>query len=97
VRNFIENDVKVGFGWWEFDLWKSMWKTFGEEGKGMGFAGGIGMWKTLWKSREGKFVEEMGCIVPEEVMGYLGWVWVGGIVLVNKRLNGVVLILYFFS
>ena len=31
-------------------MWKSLWKTFGEVGKGWEFAGRLGMWETLWES-----------------------------------------------
>ena len=34
---FCVNGFGIGFGWWEFDLWKSMWKTFGEVGNWVGF------------------------------------------------------------
>ena len=43
---FVKTITGVGFGCGEFDLWKSLWKTFCEEGKLGGFCWLVWLWKS---------------------------------------------------
>lgn len=53
----IENDNKMGFGWWLSDLWKTMWKTFWDWGMWWEIAWGsvcgkVGVEKCVWEGVE---------------------------------------------